>query len=265
MDKSEVSMIDPWSDLKQYTSARIAIGRSGGSLTSNEWLDFKLAHAKARDAVHCEFASDILVSELEKLNKKVLVVNSQIKNRREYLQRPDLGRRLDNKSIETLTIEKQSSDLAVIVCDGLSASAVHAHTSNLLTILLPRLNTSNWTIAPLVIARFGRVALQDEIGSLIGAKMAIILIGERPGLSSPDSLGAYLVYHPKPGNTDADRNCVSNIRPKGLDYGKAADTIFYLLEQAKQRGLSGVKLKDNRQLLEETKESNSDLLITDKT
>ena len=123
MDKSEVSVIDPWSDLKQYTSARIAIGRSGGSLTSKEWLDFKLAHAKARDAVHCEFASDILVSELEKLNKKVLVVNSQIKNRREYLQRPDLGRRLDNKSIETLTIEKQSSDLAVIVCDGLSASA----------------------------------------------------------------------------------------------------------------------------------------------
>ena len=251
MAKKTVSTIDPWSNLKQYTSARIALGRAGGSLTTAEWLDFKLAHAKARDAVHCEFDSDVLVNELQNLNKKVLLVNSQVKNRAEYLQRPDLGRRLSAESVSILEKEKQPSDLVFIVSDGLSATAIHDHATNLLKILLPRLCEMSWAIAPLVIARFGRVGLEDDIGALIGAKIAVILIGERPGLSSPDSLGAYLVYNPKSGNTDADRNCVSNIRPAGLDYEKAADTLFYLLEQARQRKLSGVKLKDNRCVLPE--------------
>jgi len=250
---------DPWSDLKQYTSARIALGRAGGSLTTTEWLDFKLAHAKARDAVHCVFKSDVLEKELQNLGHKVLIVESQATNRAEYLQRPDLGRCLDSNSILQLKKEQQPSDVVFIISDGLSATAVHAHATNFLSRLLPRLSSS-WSIAPIVIARFGRVALEDQIGVLIGAKIAVILIGERPGLSSPDSLGAYFVYQPKTGNTDANRNCVSNIRPDGLDYEKATDTLFYLLGQAKQRKLSGVNLKDNRQLLEYNSKLNADSL-----
>ena len=241
---------DPWSDLKQYTSARIALGRAGGSLATKDWLDFKLAHAKARDAVHCEFHCETLVNELKSLGNKILLVDTQVNNRKEYLQRPDLGRCLDAESIPILEAEKQSSDLVFIVSDGLSATAIHNHATNFLSIVLHKLRLSTWSLAPLIIARFGRVALEDEIGTLIGAKIAVILIGERPGLSSPDSLSAYLVYNPKRGNTDANRNCISNIRPAGLDYEKAADTLIYLLNQARLRKTSGVKLKDNRQLLE---------------
>jgi len=247
--KKTLSITDPWFDLKQHTSARIALGRAGGSLTTAEWLNFKLAHARARDAVQCEFDCHGLIKQLQQLGGKVLLVQSLVKNRAQYLQRPDLGRRLNSESRSILEDKKQSSDLVFIVSDGLSATAVHAHATNLLKLLLPKLYKSSCSIAPLVVARFGRVALQDEIGAFLGAKIAVILIGERPGLSSPDSLGAYLVHHPQSGNTDANRNCVSNIRPLGLDYEKAADTIFYLLTQARQRKLSGVKLKDDRQLL----------------
>ncbi len=244
---------DSWSNLKQYTDARIALGRAGGSLSTKDWLDFKLAHAKARDAVHCEFNCDDLVKQLQKLDNKILLVNSQVKNRLEYLQRPDLGRFLDDPSISLLKAEKKPADVVFIICDGLSATAVHAHASNLLGILLPALSHLSWSIAPLVIAKFGRVALEDPIGFLMGVKIAVILIGERPGLSSPDSLGAYLVFNPKPGNTDADRNCVSNIRPAGLDYQKAADTLFYLLNQVRQRKYSGVQLKDKRIVMDNKK------------
>lgn len=250
MSKKVTQTVDPWSDLRQFTTARIAIGRAGGSLTTAEWLDFKLAHAKARDAVHCEFKPDLLVKDLQGLSNSVLTLESQAKSRAEYLQRPDLGRCLDAASITKVKNQNLSADIVFIVSDGLSATAVHAHAANLLKRLLPRLQSASWSIAPLVIARFGRVALEDEIGALIKAKIAVILIGERPGLSSPDSLGVYLVYGPKKGNTDADRNCISNIRPEGLGYEKAADTIVYLLDQARQRKLSGVQLKDNRQLLE---------------
>lgn len=262
MEKKTGLTTDPCSLLKRYTSARIAIGRTGGSVTTNEWLNFKLAHAKARDSVHCEFNSEVLVNELKNLGDKVLVVDSQIKNRAEYLQRPDLGRRLDSRSIRILEAESQPSEVVFIVCDGLSATAIHSHATQLLTLLLSRINSKSWSIAPLMIARFGRVALEDEIGALIKAKIAVMLIGERPGLSSPDSMGAYLVYNPKCGNTDADRNCVSNIRPEGLDYESAADTIIYLLEHAMKRKLSGIKLKDDRRILPGDAIHNSNSLTT---
>lgn len=254
MAKQPISTLDPWGDLKKYTAARIALGRAGGSLPTSEWLNFKLAHAKARDAVHCEFNSEKLLADLKILGYEMRVVNSQVNNRAIFLQRPDLGRRLNKESVAIIEAEKAQTDLVFIISDGLSATAVHANAANLLKRLLPKFNPMFWTIAPLIIAHFGRVALEDEIGALIGAKTAVMLIGERPGLGSPDSLGAYIVYNPRRGNTDADRNCVSNIRPAGLDYSQAADTLFYLLDQAKRRKLTGVKLKDDRKTLEGLKE-----------
>lgn len=241
---------DPWYDLRRLTAARIALGRSGGSLPTREWLDFKFAHAKARDAVHCTFDTGRVETAIKALGMKTVVVDSMASDRMTYLQRPDLGRVLDQRSRSIVQNVGAEFDLVVIVSDGLSASAIHAQSGPLLANLLPMLKHDAWTLAPIVIARYGRVALQDQIGTIIGAKIAMILIGERPGLGSPDSLGAYLVYHPKLGNTDANRNCVSNIRPEGLDHQNAADTIYYLLNQSKTRKLSGVRLKDERRMLE---------------
>ncbi|PHS72171.1 MAG: ethanolamine ammonia-lyase [Cycloclasticus sp.] len=242
---------DAWANLKRFTSARIALGRTGGSLKTNDWLDFKLAHAKARDAVHCEFDTQALAKELSNINNTTLLVSSCVKDRAEFLKRPDLGRFLDGSSKQLLCerIEKKS-DLVIVVSDGLSATAVHAHVVNLLSKLMPQLQDANWSVQPVVIARYGRVAIEDEIGALLGAQIALILIGERPGLSAPDSLGAYLVYNPRTGNTDANRNCVSNIRPAGLGYQKATDTLFYLLSEIKRRHISGVELKDERSLVD---------------
>jgi ethanolamine ammonia-lyase small subunit len=167
------------------------------------------------------------------------------------LQRPDLGRRLDERSrytLQELPRPQATFDLTIIVSDGLSALAVHRQSVPLLAALLPRLARDGWQLAPFVVARFGRVALQDEIGQVLGAQLALMLIGERPGLGSPDSLGAYLVYGPRPGNSDANRNCVSNIRAEGLPHEAAAETIHYLLTEARRRRLSGVQLKDQRTL-----------------
>ena len=248
MAEKDIIAIDPWGDLKEYTSARIALGRAGGSLKTNDWLDFKLAHAKARDAVHCDFDAETLVNELQAEHESVLLLRSRVKNRAEFLKRPDLGRRLDESSKSMLLANARATDLVFIISDGLSATAVHSHASRLLSLLTPKLLKAGWSTAPIIVVRFGRVAIEDEIGALLAVKTALILIGERPGLGSPDSLGAYLVHKPKLGNTDANRNCVSNIRPAGLDYEAAADTIFYLLSEAKKRQLSGVELKDERTL-----------------
>lgn len=237
---------DPWNRFRQYTSARIALGRSGGSLPTAEWLKFKLAHARARDAVYHEFELNRLREEIKALGIETLAVESEASSRGTYLQRPDLGRRLNAASREVLKSSTKAFDLAVIISDGLSAMAVHRHTVPLLKSLLRLLHKDNWNLAPILIVPFGRVALQDEIGALLQADIALILLGERPGLGSPDSLGAYLVYQPQAGNTDAQRNCVSNIHHEGLAPSVAADTVYYLLSQARARKLSGIQLKDDR-------------------
>jgi ethanolamine ammonia-lyase small subunit len=242
---------DPWNKLRSATSARIALGRAGGSLPTYEWLSFKSAHAAAREAVHHTFEAERLASDLIGLGLEVVLVKSAAGDRPTFLQRPDLGRRLDDASrfdLQELPQAEAPPDLAIIVSDGLSALAVQRHVPPLLAALEPRLASEQWRIAPVVIARFGRVALQDEIGRLLGAQLALTLIGERPGLGSPDSLGAYLVYNPKPGNTDADRNCVSNIRGEGLPCDAAAETLHYLLTEARRHRISGVQLKDQRAL-----------------
>lgn len=242
---------DVWSALRSATSARIALGRAGGSLPTPEWLNFKSAHAAAREAVHCEFDAERLATQITQLGVPTTIVNSAAVDRMTYLQRPDWGRRLDDRShveLHELAARGNPSELAIIVSDGLSALAVHRQVPPLLAALLPRLQSAGWQIAPIVVARFGRVALQDEIGQVLGAQLALSLIGERPGLGSPDSLGAYLVYGPQSGNTDANRNCVSNIRPEGLSFAAAAETIHYLLTAARRRRLSGVGLKDDRVL-----------------
>jgi ethanolamine ammonia-lyase small subunit len=220
-------------------------------LPTGEWLEFRAAHAAARDAVHNPFDAEALAAQIDSLGAGTVIVSTGAKDRLQYLQRPDLGRRLDESSRQRLAelAERQlPADLAILVSDGLSALAAGRQVVPLLAELLPRLDGGEWRLAPVVIARFGRVALQDEIGQLLGARLALVLIGERPGLGSPDSLGAYLVYEPRVGNIDAQRNCVSNIRSEGLSPRVAAETIQYLLEEARRRRISGVELKDQRAL-----------------
>jgi ethanolamine ammonia-lyase small subunit len=245
------STSDPWKQLRDATTARIALGRAGGSLPTSEWLAFKAAHAAARDAVHDPFDADTLAGELSAASVKTVVVSSAANDRHEYLQRPDLGRRLDGPSetrIRALAAGTQPPDLTIIVTDGLSATAIHRHAAPLLAELLPKLQREGWRLSPVVVARFGRVALQDAVGEAFGATLAMSLIGERPGLATPDSMGAYLVFRPRRGNSDANRNCISNIHATGLRPAEAAETIFYLLAKAKQLQLSGVELKDDRTL-----------------
>jgi ethanolamine ammonia-lyase small subunit len=248
MQPGESVTLDPWNALRSATSARIALGRAGGSLPTREWLNFKSAHAVARDAVHFPFDAEQLANEFASIGAKSTIVDSAATVRGVYLKRPDLGRQLDDRSIHFLQNLRVDApiDLAIVVSDGLSANAVHRQSVPLLQLLLPKLQSDKWVLAPLIIARFGRVAIEDEIGQLLGAQLALIFIGERPGLGSPDSLGAYLVHGPKSGNSDANRNCVSNIRPEGLQFEAAANTIFYLLTEARRRRLSGVQLKDER-------------------
>lgn len=230
--------------LRQWTEARVALGRSGGSMPHHALLDFRLSHARARDAVHQTFDPAGLAAELEEQGQSPVLAPSQAPDRATYLQRPDLGRRLTPEAAEQLSARRRADgfDLVIILSDGLSAEAAHRHGPPFISALLPLL--VGWNIATLVIAPFARVALQDEIGDLLGARAALILLGERPGLGSQDSLGAYLVHAPKPGNTDAERNCVSNIRTRGLPPEAAAQRIAWLLGEARRLGFSGVDLKD---------------------
>jgi ethanolamine ammonia-lyase small subunit len=248
MKHRSLTTLDAWSALRSATSARIALGRAGGSLPTRAWLDFKAAHAAARDAVHNPFDAEAVAKRVLELGTETLVVDSAAHDRLTFLQRPDLGRRLDDPSRYALQESRPDPppDLAIIVSDGLSALAAKRQGLALLALLLPRLKADGWRYSPIVIARFGRVALQDEIGQVLGTQLALILLGERPGLGSPDSLGAYLVYGPRQGNTDANRNCVSNIRVEGLPVEAAAETIHYLLTEARRRRISGVQLKDQR-------------------
>jgi ethanolamine ammonia-lyase small subunit len=237
----------PTLDLRSLTPARVALGRSGASLPTRALLDFTLDHARARDAVHAVFDAPRLVADLRALGLLVVTeANSRAVDRRDYLRRPDLGRRLDVGSVEALARSApEPCQLAVVIGDGLSAAAVHAHAVALVMRLLPLLAADDGVaIGHVVVASGARVALGDEIGAILGARMVVTLIGERPGLSAPDSLGAYLTFAPKPGRTDAERNCVSNIHKAGLSYDEAAFKIAWLVREGLAREVSGVALKD---------------------
>lgn len=241
--------IEPLKALQEFTAARIAIGRVGTSIPLKQSLDFKLAHAHARDAVYSELDINQLSESLKQFESPVICLHSQVTDRRQYLQRPDLGRRLNDASSDQLTDYFVDTDIAIIIADGLSATAINENAIGLLKELIPLLSQSAFKLAPISLVEQGRVAIGDDIGYNLNAQLSLVLIGERPGLSSADSLGAYLTYKPKPGLTDEARNCVSNIRPKGLTYKKAARKIFYLISEAFKRKLSGVELKDNAGLI----------------
>ncbi|MEZ2335752.1 ethanolamine ammonia-lyase subunit EutC [Mucilaginibacter sp. RCC_168] len=236
--------------LQEFTPARIAIGRVGTSIPLKQSLAFKLAHAYARDAVYSELDINNLTDLLKLRGLAVLHLQSRVGYREQYLQRPDMGRRLNQESIDLLQGYRAETDIAIIIADGLSATAVNKNSLELLNVLIPQLTVAGFKLAPISLVEQGRVAIGDDIGYGLNARLSLILIGERPGLSSADSLGVYLTYGPKPGLTDEARNCVSNIRPGGLSYTKAAKKIFYLISEAFKRKSSGVMLKDNAGLLE---------------
>ncbi len=236
-------MTDPaGTPMRALTAARIGLVRSGASLGTVPLLEFRLAHARARDAVQHGLATP---PELEALGLPVVTVRSQAADRRTFFMRPDLGRALDAAAGPALAVHAGGHDLAVIVADGLSALAVERHAAPVLAVLLPALRAGGWALAPLVVAHQARVALGDAVTRALRAGAALVLIGERPGLSAPDSLGAYLTWAPMAGTTDADRNCVSNIRPDGLGYQDAAWKLAFLLDRMRTIGGSGVRLKDD--------------------
>jgi ethanolamine ammonia-lyase small subunit len=244
---------DPWQTLRRFTAARIALGHTGISQLTRAQLDFQLAHARARDAVHEALDTAALSAALAQAwpsAQAPVVLHSAAENRNVYLQRPDLGRRLDAPSREALCALRRDGtqaphcDLALVIVDGLSALAMMQNAAPMLQALRARLDTSAWTVAPLTIVQQGRVAVGDEIGELLGAKIVVVLIGERPGLSSPDSMGLYISWAPRVGLTDERRNCMSNVRPAGLSVEEAAGKLHWLLEEARRRQLTGVQLKD---------------------
>jgi ethanolamine ammonia-lyase small subunit len=228
--------------LRDYTPARVELGRVGASLPTQALLEFQLAHAKARDAVQLPLAVNSLVVELKQKGIGSIALASAARNRDEYLKRPDLGRRLNDDSRERIGALHADHDAAFVIADGLSALAVHRHAVPLMEVLLRDLD---WRIAPVAIVEQGRVAIGDQIGELLGARMVVMLIGERPGLSSPDSLGAYLTWQPRPGRTDAERNCISNIRAEGLSYAVAAHKLLFLMNESRRLKLSGVRLRED--------------------
>jgi ethanolamine ammonia-lyase small subunit len=235
---------DPWTTLRRHTPARIALGRTGSSLPTSEVLGFALAHAQARDAVHAPFEAEATAAAIQALGLETVIVDSAAPDRAAYLRRPDLGRTLSQAGRGALSPARGPYDLAIVIADGLSSTAVHAHTAPLVEALLPAIREAGWRLAPVVIARQARVALGDAVGELLGARLVILLVGERPGLSSPDSLGAYITFAPKVGRTDAERNCVSNIRAEGLGYDAAAFKLAWHAREALRLGLTGVALKD---------------------
>lgn len=268
-DKALVSK-NAWQSLRQFTDARVGLGRAGVSLPTAELLAFQLAHARARDAVHFPLAVAELVEALGQGRQTSalgppLTVGSRAENRLMYLQRPDLGRRLAAADRDRLAVANDdghgddghsdgghsddgAADLALILVDGLSASAVQQHAAGFVEQFLGDMQADHqhrpWRLAPITIVTQGRVAIGDEIGALLGARMVAVIIGERPGLSSPDSLGIYLTHGPRVGVADAMRNCISNVRPRGLALAEASRRLWYLLREADRLGLSGVDLKD---------------------
>jgi ethanolamine ammonia-lyase small subunit len=247
-DKNKPVVVpNPWDKLRQYTPARIALGRAGTSLPTKPHLEFQLAHARARNAVHHELDIAKLEAALTTRGQETRLLHSGAANRPMYLQRPDMGRRLDDESrnaLSAMTRPADGFDVVFVIGDGLSSFAIEENAAPFLDAILPPLAKQGWSIAPLVIVREARVAVGDEIGQLLGAGMVVVLIGERPGLSSPDSMGIYMTLNPRVGLTDEARNCISNVRREGLAYEGAAHKLFYLMTEARKRGLSGVHLKD---------------------
>jgi len=244
--EKQIVQCDPWSELKAYTAARIALGRTGTAEPLQAQLQFRLAHANARDAVYAVLHQQRLLQELRSLQQAVFVLHTQAAGRSEYLQYPHKGRRLQAKATDELNaFHSTGYDICLVLADGLSATAINNHAIPLLKLLLPLFEKSGFSVAPVCLVQEGRVAIGDECGSLLRARLVAVLIGERPGLSSPDSLGVYLTYQPLVGLTDESRNCISNIRPEGLNYTNAADKIFSLINESLRLGISGVGLKDN--------------------
>lgn len=238
---------DAWSGLRRFTPARIALGRAGGSWRTPSLLDFRLAHAQARDAVLQEFDAAGVENQLQSAGLATVRLTTGARSRAEYLRRPDLGRQLSDESRAQLAAPPSGwadRDLVVLVSDGLASRAAETHAAPVLAELLPQLHAAGWTLTPVFVIPFARVKLQDELGALLRARHALALLGERPGLGSPDSLGAYFTYQPGPGKTDADRNCVSNIRAQGLPPEEAARQLAHLLLASARQQCSGVTLKE---------------------
>ena len=245
------TVADPWTALRALTPARIALGRAGGSLPTAEVLGFSAAHAAARDAVWTGLDLDRLEADLQPLGLPLLRLSTLAPDRATYLRRPDLGRRLDEPSLARLSgaAPPDGCDVVIVVGDGLSATGVQSHGPALAIDLAVRLRERGFRLGPVVVVRQARVAVEDPVGAALRARAAVILLGERPGLGSPDGVGAYLVLGPRPGRTDAERNCVSNVRPGGLPLAVAAELLAWLVGESLRRGLSGVGLKDERGLL----------------
>jgi ethanolamine ammonia-lyase small subunit len=245
---------DLWTRLRQHTAARIGIGRAGGSVPTAALLEFQLAHARARDAVHRTLDVPVLETALRARHWDVLSLASAAADRDTFIRRPDLGRMLGETSramLEQRTAGAAVPDVVFVIADGLSALAIERHAVALLDAVRPLLG--DWTCGPACIVSQGRVAVGDEVAARLGARLAVMLIGERPGLSSPDSLGLYLTWAPRPGRTNAERNCISNVRPEGLAYDAAARKLCQLMNEARRLGLTGVNLKDNEGLLTNTR------------
>ena len=235
----------PWTALRRFTDARIGLGRAGSALPIREVLKFAMAHAQARDAVTRPLDWAPIEAVLAALQLNSVRIESAASDRDTYLRRPDLGRRLSSEARARLAaMAGPSPDLLILVADGLSSTGVGANAGAVITALLPLVRKSGWSLAPVLLASQGRVALGDDAGEFIGARAVLVLIGERPGLSSPDSLGAYLTWAPRAGRRDGERNCISNIRRGGLSAEEAAFKAHWLLREAFRRQLTGVSLKD---------------------
>ena len=248
MSANAVSAPDPWAGLQKYTTARIGIGRTGGSQRTSSILDFRLAHARARDAVWATFKPERIAEKLNAAGLECALLHTKVSDKQTYLMNPELGRQLDDASkarLRELSAKLGKRDFVVVISDGLSATAANAHAANTALALLKNLPKENWSTYPVFIVPFARVKIQDAINEILRARHTIILVGERPGLGSPDSLSAYFTYKPKWSSVESDRNCVSNIRPMGLPIDIAAKKLALLLEESRRRGISGTSLKDN--------------------
>lgn len=236
---------DPWTDLKQFTDARIAIGRTGCSILTDEYLKFSLAHARACDTIKMPFDRQMVRKRLEDMGLDVVFAESAATNRDVFIRRPDLGRKLGEVSRERLKKMKYpGADVLIVIGDGLSSKAVHKQAVPLIRNFLPYMKELGLSVGPIVLAKQSRVALGDDIAEVMNCGLVAMLIGERPGLSSPDSLGVYMTYKPYAGRLESERNCISNIRPEGLSYERAAFKLAWLVETAYDRGISGTALKD---------------------